>query len=101
MMAVCNWEMILYRWDYMESGGSLYRDMDRLAALEQGLRTWARWVDANIDASSTRVFFQSISPTHYKYVFPFFVLVIICSTTASLIATTLFLIMGTEFKGKS
>ena len=86
MMAVCNWEMILYRWDYMESGGSLYRDMDRLAALEQGLRTWARWVDANIDASSTRVFFQSISPTHYKYVFPtlnyistfiFFVLVII------------------------
>ncbi|XP_027111314.2 protein PMR5-like isoform X1 [Coffea arabica] len=56
----------LQGWDYMESGGSLYRDMDRLAALEQGLRTWARWVDANIDASSTRVFFQSISPTHYN-----------------------------------
>lgn len=56
----------LQGWDYMESGGSLYQDMDRLAALEQGLRTWARWVDANIDTSRTRVFFQSISPTHYN-----------------------------------
>lgn len=52
-------------WDYMESGGSLYEDMDRLVALERGLRTWATWVDANVDATSTRVFFQSISPTHY------------------------------------
>lgn len=50
----------------MEAGGSLYRDMDRLVALEQGLRTWARWIDTNIDRSRTRVFFQGISPTHYK-----------------------------------
>uniref|UniRef100_A0A5B6YZU4 Uncharacterized protein n=1 Tax=Davidia involucrata TaxID=16924 RepID=A0A5B6YZU4_DAVIN len=51
-------------WDYMESGGTLYQDMDRLVALERGLRTWAKWVDNNVDASRTRVFFQSISPTH-------------------------------------
>lgn len=56
----------LQGWDYMESGGSLYRDMDRLVALEQGLRTWARWIDTNIDRTRTRVFFQGISPTHYK-----------------------------------
>ncbi|KAE9463605.1 hypothetical protein C3L33_04486, partial [Rhododendron williamsianum] len=56
----------LQGWDYMQSGGSLYQDMDRLVALERGLRTWARWVDANVDYSRTRVFFQSISPTHYK-----------------------------------
>lgn len=56
----------LQGWDYMESEGSLYQDMDRLFALERGLRTWARWVDANVDRSRTRVFFQSISPTHYN-----------------------------------
>ncbi|KAI9092500.1 hypothetical protein K1719_027628 [Acacia pycnantha] len=41
--------------------------MDRLAALEIGLKTWANWVDVNIDRSRTKVFFQAISPTHYKY----------------------------------
>ncbi|GKU93408.1 hypothetical protein SLEP1_g7001 [Rubroshorea leprosula] len=38
--------------------------MDRLVALEKGLRTWANWVDSNVDRTRTRVFFQSISPTH-------------------------------------
>ncbi|GAV66596.1 PC-Esterase domain-containing protein/PMR5N domain-containing protein [Cephalotus follicularis] len=56
----------LQGWDYMESGGSYYQDMDRLVALEEGLRTWANWVDTNIDRTRTRVFFQSISPTHYN-----------------------------------
>lgn len=52
----------------MEAEGALYQDMERLVALERGLRTWAKWVDANVDKSKTRLFFQSISPTHYKYV---------------------------------
>lgn len=52
----------------MEVEGTLYQDMERLVALERGLRTWAKWVDANVDKSKTRLFFQSISPTHYKYV---------------------------------
>ncbi|KAK2988768.1 hypothetical protein RJ640_025927, partial [Escallonia rubra] len=56
----------LQGWDYMDSGGTMYQDMDRLAAIERGLSTWARWVDSNIDPSRTRVFFQSISPTHYN-----------------------------------
>ncbi|CAL8160558.1 unnamed protein product [Prunus armeniaca] len=56
----------LQGWDYMESGGKYYRDMDRLAALEKGMRTWANWVDSNIDTARTRVFFLSISPTHYN-----------------------------------
>ncbi|PRQ34547.1 putative PMR5 domain, PC-Esterase, trichome birefringence-like family [Rosa chinensis] len=55
----------LQGWDYMESGGKYYKDMDRLAALEKGMRTWANWVDKNIDTTRTRVFFLSISPTHY------------------------------------
>ncbi|KAM1055684.1 hypothetical protein ACFX13_029885 [Malus domestica] len=55
----------LQGWDYMESGGKYYKDMDRLAALEKGMKTWANWVDSNIDTSRTRVFFLSISPTHF------------------------------------
>ena len=52
----------------MESGGKYYQDMDRLDALEKGLRTWANWVENNVDNSRTRVFFLSISPTHFKWV---------------------------------
>ncbi|XP_073143900.1 protein PMR5 [Henckelia pumila] len=55
----------LQGWDYMEADGSLYQDMDRLAALERGLRTWAKWVDSSVDPTRTKVFFQGISPTHY------------------------------------
>ncbi|XP_027938923.1 protein PMR5-like isoform X1 [Vigna unguiculata] len=53
-------------WDYVGLRGKFYPDMDRLAALEMGMKTWANWVDTNIDRSKTRVFFQSISPTHYN-----------------------------------
>lgn len=59
----------LCRWDVIESGGAYYQDMDRLVALERALRTWAHWVDSKVDPTRTRVFFQGISPTHYKYVF--------------------------------
>ncbi|GLT45460.1 hypothetical protein SLA2020_192890 [Shorea laevis] len=55
----------LQGWDLIESGGTYYQDLDRLVALEKGLRTWADWVDNNVDRTRTRVFFQSISPTHY------------------------------------
>ncbi|XVF46771.1 hypothetical protein PTKIN_Ptkin03bG0055300 [Pterospermum kingtungense] len=56
----------LQGWDLMESGGEYYQDMDRLVALGKGLRTWANWVDTNVDRTKSRVFFQSISPTHYN-----------------------------------
>ncbi|BBG99288.1 TRICHOME BIREFRINGENCE-LIKE 11 [Prunus dulcis] len=31
---------------------------DRLFAYEKGLKTWARWIDNNLDTTKTRVFFQ-------------------------------------------
>lgn len=53
-------------WEFVESGGTMYQDMNRLVGLEIALRTWARWADSNIDSSRTKVFFQSLSPTHYN-----------------------------------
>ncbi|CAN1201092.1 Protein PMR5 [Linum perenne] len=55
----------LQGWEYMETGGNYYKDMDRLTAMDRAIRTWGNWVDNNIDHSTTRVFFLSTSPTHY------------------------------------
>uniref|UniRef100_A0A0D9WQW3 Uncharacterized protein n=1 Tax=Leersia perrieri TaxID=77586 RepID=A0A0D9WQW3_9ORYZ len=53
------WHWWTYRgasqvWDYVQDGNNTYRDMERLDAFSKGLSTWARWVDANIDASRTQ-----------------------------------------------
>nr|GMC72626.1 protein trichome birefringence-like 41 [Ipomoea batatas] len=53
-------------WDYIQKGDQVYKDMDRMAAFEEGLKTWSKWVDSNVDPSKTKVFFQGISPTHYR-----------------------------------
>ncbi|CAO2823541.1 unnamed protein product [Amaranthus hypochondriacus] len=53
-------------WDYIQDGPNVYKDMDRLDAFTKGMTTWAGWVDATVDPSITKVFFQNISPTHYN-----------------------------------
>ncbi|XWS10169.1 hypothetical protein CRYUN_Cryun39dG0052500 [Craigia yunnanensis] len=52
-------------WEFIESGGKILKDMDRLAAFKEGLTTWSKWVDSNVDPHTTQVFFQGISPVHY------------------------------------
>ncbi|KAF5481411.1 hypothetical protein F2P56_002062 [Juglans regia] len=53
-------------WDYMQEGNTLYKDMNRIIAYYKGMTTWGRWVNLNVDASKTKVFFLGISPTHYE-----------------------------------
>ncbi|KAF7112660.1 hypothetical protein RHSIM_RhsimUnG0207100 [Rhododendron simsii] len=53
-------------WDYIQVGDQVMKDMDRTAAFEKALATWGTWVDINIDPSKTSVFFQGISPNHYR-----------------------------------
>lgn len=54
------------RWDYIQVGTQIYKDMDRMVAFERALVTWAGWVDANVDPIKTNLFFQGISPSHYN-----------------------------------
>uniref|UniRef100_A0A2N9I1Q6 Trichome birefringence-like C-terminal domain-containing protein n=1 Tax=Fagus sylvatica TaxID=28930 RepID=A0A2N9I1Q6_FAGSY len=51
-------------WDLIYDGRHLQKDMNRLVAYEIALKTWARWVDTNVDPQKTKVFFQGISPDH-------------------------------------
>ncbi|KAK3147560.1 hypothetical protein QOZ80_3BG0283910 [Eleusine coracana subsp. coracana] len=47
-------------------GDDGYEELDAWVAFRLGLKTWANWVDANIDPDATRVFFMSISTTHMR-----------------------------------
>ncbi|XP_062205235.1 protein trichome birefringence-like 42 [Phragmites australis] len=53
----------LRAWDHLERDGKMV-DMAGEEAFNRALRTWARWVDHNVDRGRTRVFFRSISPEH-------------------------------------
>ena len=41
--------------------------MEGEEAFSRALRTWARWVDHNVEQTRTRVFFRSVSPEHKGY----------------------------------
>ncbi|CAM0881699.1 unnamed protein product [Alopecurus aequalis] len=47
----------LRAWDHLERNGVLV-DMEGEEAFNRALRTWARWVDHNLDPTRTRVFFR-------------------------------------------
>ncbi|MFS8027591.1 putative PMR5 domain, PC-Esterase [Helianthus anomalus] len=53
-------------WDYIQIGTNIMRDMDRMVAFQEGLNTWANWVNTEIDTEKTTVFFQGVSPPHYN-----------------------------------
>ncbi|KAI3427615.1 PMR5N domain-containing protein, partial [Psidium guajava] len=71
MLIFNTWHWWLHRgskqpWDYIQQGETIRKDMDRLVAFKEGLTTWSKWVDSNIDPTTTTVIFQGISPTHYN-----------------------------------
>ncbi|XP_021775668.1 protein trichome birefringence-like 3 [Chenopodium quinoa] len=51
-------------WDLFEYKGKLTEKMPLHQAFTRAIRTWANWVDKNIDQKKTNVFFRSISVEH-------------------------------------
>ncbi|KMZ66496.1 Trichome birefringence [Zostera marina] len=47
-------------------GKHIYKHLSPKTAFKKSLRTWSKWVDANINATRTQVFFRSFSPVHYS-----------------------------------
>ncbi|XP_058095661.1 xylan O-acetyltransferase 1-like [Magnolia sinica] len=56
----------LKAWDFFENEGKLVENMEVETAYEIAMKTWAHWIDHNVDPANTTVFFRSISPEHKR-----------------------------------
>ncbi|GAB2285416.1 hypothetical protein Dimus_019868 [Dionaea muscipula] len=54
----------LKAWDLLQYEGELMQEMKIELAYEKALKTWAKWINENVDTKKTSVFFRSISPEH-------------------------------------
>ncbi|XP_073157900.1 protein trichome birefringence-like 3 [Henckelia pumila] len=53
-------------WGSFSNGEEGFEELDASVSYRIGLKTWANWVDSNIDPNKTRVFFTTMSPTHQR-----------------------------------
>ncbi|KAL2925036.1 Protein trichome birefringence-like 42 [Bienertia sinuspersici] len=51
-------------WDLFEYKGELIEEMSLELAYERAMKTWANWIQKNVDPQKTTVFFRSISAEH-------------------------------------
>jgi len=52
--------------NFFQEGNYLHPRLDPFAAFEKGMTTWGNWIDHNLNATKTRVFFRGFSPTHFS-----------------------------------
>ncbi|KAM2632061.1 hypothetical protein TB1_030755 [Malus domestica] len=52
--------------NFYQEGGKIHPHLDVSTALRKAMMTWGSWVDKNINPRKTRVFFRSLSPTHFR-----------------------------------
>ncbi|KAH0462682.1 hypothetical protein IEQ34_010257 [Dendrobium chrysotoxum] len=52
--------------NYYQEGGKVHSHLDVSTAFRKALTTWASWVDRNVNANKTQVFFRSSAPTHFS-----------------------------------
>ncbi|KAL8526639.1 hypothetical protein ACS0TY_015734 [Phlomoides rotata] len=53
-------------WGSFANGEDGYEELETHVSYTLGLKTWANWVDSNVNPSKTRVFFTTMSPSHHK-----------------------------------
>ncbi|KAJ6432501.1 hypothetical protein OIU84_019690 [Salix udensis] len=49
-----------------DEGATEYDEIERTAAFGRVLRTWAKWIEENVDPNLTSVYFISMSPMHFR-----------------------------------
>ncbi|XP_006854129.2 protein trichome birefringence-like 4 [Amborella trichopoda] len=52
--------------DYYQEGNHVYSELKVAEAFRRALRTWAEWVDINIDPNRTKLFFRGYSASHFR-----------------------------------
>ncbi|PKA56200.1 hypothetical protein AXF42_Ash011129 [Apostasia shenzhenica] len=53
-------------WGSFGNGEEGYEELEAVVAYRLAMKSWANWVDSNLNQSSTRVFFTTASPTHMR-----------------------------------
>jgi hypothetical protein len=51
--------------DYYQEGNHIYPRLKVLDAYSRALKTWAKWIDKNVDQNRTQVIFRGYSATHF------------------------------------
>lgn len=64
--------VLLNRVNYYQEGSKVHSHLDVSTAFRKALTTWASWVDQNVNANKTHVFFRSSAPTHFRSVISLF-----------------------------
>ncbi|XP_011035915.1 PREDICTED: protein trichome birefringence-like 28 [Populus euphratica] len=49
-----------------DEGTTEYDEIERHIAYERVLRTWAKWVEENVDPTRTSIFYSSLFPQHFR-----------------------------------
>ncbi|KAG0501014.1 hypothetical protein HPP92_001086 [Vanilla planifolia] len=52
--------------NYYQEGHNVHTHLNVSTAFEKALTTWASWVDLNVNANKTQVFFRSSAPSHFS-----------------------------------
>lgn len=63
---VCCGAFFSGRKDYFQEGEVVYESLPVMVAFEKAMKTWASWIDRNVDSKRTKIFFCSYSPSHFK-----------------------------------
>ncbi|XWS30009.1 hypothetical protein CRYUN_Cryun24cG0081400 [Craigia yunnanensis] len=60
-----HWWVNRKRWDWFQYKRKVFTDMKIETAFKVAMKTWARWIEKNVDTSKTTVYFRGMSPPHF------------------------------------
>ncbi|XVE83531.1 hypothetical protein DITRI_Ditri16bG0094700 [Diplodiscus trichospermus] len=60
-----HWWVNRKRWDFFQYKRKVLRNMKIETAFKVAMKTWARWIERNVDTSKTAVYFRGMSPPHF------------------------------------